>query len=548
MVMTEKHGGSVTVRGEGLSIPDLARVARSGARVAIARNASVLRRIADSERHVQRTLAAGRGIYGVTTGVGSNAGSVVPLRDARDMQENLVWFLKAGTGPRLPAAEVRAGMLLRLNSLARGASGIRLEVLRRIALFLNAGATPVMFELGSIGASGDLVPLAYLAGSIAGLDRRFRVDYRGRTLAAPAVLSRLGVRPLRLEAKEGLALVNGTSVMTGIAALAVDRARTLVDLSLATHALYIQALNGSVVPFDPFVHRQKPHAGQIRAAAAMRRLLAGSRMTYEGMKGRFPQPRHSLVQDRYSLRCLPQYLAPVLEGLDQTARWVEVEMNAATDNPLVDARGKRILNSGNFLGESVAVGMDHLRHYLALVAKHLDVQISILVSPEFNEGLPPSLVGNAARPVNMGLKSLQIVGNSIVPLLEHLGHPIADRYPTHAEHFNQNINSQGWNGAILARRSVETFERHLAVALVFAVQAADLRARQMTGSCDPRGILSPATRRLYEAVRAVVGRPPSRKHPYIHDDSDVERDDHLERIAGDISAGGWIPASLGGIG
>ncbi len=544
--MTDRRVGTVVIRGEGLAIGDLARVARQGARVALARDAAVRRRLAASRDHVLATLAAGKGVYGVTTGVGSNAGQAIPLADTRAMQENLVWFLKAGTGPRLPASEVRAGMLLRANSLMRGVSGIRPEILRRIALFLNAGATPVMHEMGSIGASGDLVPLAYLAGSVTGLDRRFLVEYRGRTLASTAVLARLGLAPMHLEAKEGLALVNGTSVMTGIAALATGRARTLVDLSLAAHALFIQALNGSVIPFDPFVHRQKPHPGQVAAAAAMRRLLAGSRMTHEGMKGHFPQPKHALVQDRYSLRCLPQYLAPVLEGLDAIERTVSVEMNAATDNPLVDAAGGRILNSGNFLAESVAVAMDQLRFHLGLVAKHLDTQIAILVSPEFSEGLPPSLVGNSARRVNMGLKSLQIVGNSIMPLLTWYGHPISDRYPTHAEHFNQNINSQGWNAAILARRSVETMERYLAVALVFAVQAADLRARLMTGSCDPGKILSPATRHVYAAVRAAAGAPPSPKRPLplIHDDTDIERDALLSRIAADIAGGGRIPASL----
>lgn len=534
----------IVVRGEGLSLSDAHDVACRRRPVQMSDESAVKKRIEASSAFVDEILQKGQTLYGVTTGVGANAAHKIPSEDVVEMQSNLIWFLKAGAGRRLPEPEVRAAMLLRLNSLMRGVSGIRWDLLRRIEIFLNEGVTPQMLEYGSIGASGDLVPLSYLAGSLLGIDPRFRVDWGNETLAAPEALARLGLAPLNPQAKEGLALVNGTSVMTGIGALCVMRTRSLLTLSLGTHALALQAVNGSVQAFAPFVQEHKPHPGQIRAAQAMTKLLADSRMTMEGMRGHFTPPAHSLIQDRYSLRCLPQYTAPLLEGLDQIARQIEIEMNSANDNPLLDAENKTIYNCGNFLGQYVGVGMDHLRGAIGLLAKHLDVQIALLVASEFNEGLAASLIGNTANRVNMGMKSLQIVGNSLMPLLTYLGAPLTDRYPTHAEHYNQNINSQGFGSANLARQSVEIFQTYMAVALMMGVQAVDLRAKIMAGHYDARQILSPASARLYEAVRSAAGRPPSPERPYIWDDRDVERDQEIARIAEDIRQEGQIPQSV----
>jgi phenylalanine ammonia-lyase len=224
---------------------------------------------------------------------------------------------------------------------------------------------------------------------------------------------------------------------------------------------------------------------------------------------------------------------------------VEVEMNAVTDNPLVDVENGAIYHCGNFLGEHVGIAMDQLRYYVGLQAKHLDTQIALLVAPEFNQGLPASLAGNPGRKVNMGLKALQLTGNSIMPLLSFYGNSLADRFPTHAEQFNQNINSMGFGSANLARQSLELFRQYLAVALMFGVQGVDLRTHQAKGHYDARRCLSPASARLYDAVREVVGRAPSARRPYVWNDDEQALDEHIARLAGDIAAGGRVAEAVG---
>ena len=292
-------------------------------------------------------------------------------------------------------------------------------------------------------------------------------------------------------------MVNGTAVMTGIAANCVHDARVLLALALGVHALAIQALRGSRESFHPFIHAHKPHPGQHWTAAHMRDLLSGSQLLRDEETYRSQWHGQELIQDRYSLRCLPQYLGPIVDGLTQIVQQIECEMNSATDNPLIDAEQEVNYHGGNFLGQYVGVAMDHLRYYLGLLAKHLDVQIALLVTPEFSNGLPPSLVGNPARKVNMGLKGLQLAGNSIMPLLTFFGNSLVDRFPTHAEQFNQNINSQGFGSANLTRQAIETFHHYIAIALLFGVQAVDLRTYGLVGHYDAQTCLSPATARLW---------------------------------------------------
>jgi phenylalanine ammonia-lyase len=240
-------------------------------------------------------------------------------------------------------------------------------------------------------------------------------------------------------------------------------------------------------------------------------------------------------------------MGPIVDGLDQIARQIQVEINSATDNPLIDAEHQVSHHCGNFLGQYVGVAMDHLRYYIGLLAKHLDAQIALLVAPEFNNGLPPSLIGNPARRVNMGLKGLQLAGNSIMPLLTFFGNSLVDRFPTHAEQFNQNINSQGCGSATLARQAIDIFHQYMAIALMFGVQAVDLRTYAVAGHYDARARLSPATSRLYEALRQVVGRPPSANLPYIWNDDEQPLDAHIARIAEDVAADGHIVQAVNGI-
>jgi phenylalanine ammonia-lyase len=537
----------VEIRGEGLTLDEVVRVARLGAPVRIGADPEIRRRIEASLHYVVEAARAADRIYGVTTGFGGMANVVIPPSEAGALQENIARFMSVGAGRPLSIDDVRAAMLLRANSHLRGASGLRFELIHRLTIFLNEGVTPRLLEFGSIGASGDLAPLAQVMGAVCGLSPHFLVDHRGETVDCLTALGRLGLEPLHPGPKEGLAMINGTSVMTGVAAHCVYDARVLAAIALGTHALYLQALRGTNQSFHPFIHRHKPHHGQVLAARLMLGLLEGSAMIRDELDGRHEDRGGEPIQDRYSLRCLPQYFGPILDGLALVARQIEVEMNSANDNPLIDGDEGRSYHGGNFLGQYVGVAMDQLRYFIGLLAKHLDVQIALLMAPEFNQGLPPSLVGNQARKVNMGLKGLQISGNSIMPVLGFLGGSLVDRFPTHAEQFNQNVNSLGLGSAVLARQSIDAARQYLGVALMVAAQAVDLRTYATTGHYDARELLSPASVPLYEATRDVLGKPPSRERPYIWDDRDQFLSEHIALLAEDIGAGGKVPAAVDGL-
>jgi phenylalanine ammonia-lyase len=525
----------VTVRGEGLSLDEIVRVARMHARVELPEN-SVLEKAVASREFIERAVEAGRAIYGVTTLFGGMANMAVPREAAAALQNNLPLSHKTGTGPYLSNDDVRAAMLLRANALLRGASGVRLELIRRLALFLNRNVTPRVHCHGSIGASGDLVPLAYITGSICGLAPSFRVDFDGEELDALTALDRLGLSHLPLEAKEALAMMNGTSVMTGAAATCLMDSVELLAMALAVHAMLAQALRASHESFHPFIHRHKPHRGQTWVAAEMLGLLEGSKLSRPHAGPSRDRAPGELIQDRYSLRCLPQFLGPVVDGMMTIAGQIEVEANSATDNPLIDAEAGIAYHCGNFLGQYIGVGMDQLRYHLGMLAKHLDVQIALTVAPEFNNGLPASLVGNTGSGINTGLKALQITANSLMPRISFFGQSIADRFPTHAEQFNQNVNSQGLASAVLTRESLDVCQQYMAVALIFAAQSADLRTFQQLGHYNASETLSDATRPLYEAVKRVVGVESSRQRPYIWDDADQALDEHIAALTEDIQS------------
>ncbi len=553
-MQTEKHKQNIShreidektviIRGEGLTVDDVVRVARFGTKVRLIEEEQVLAKVQASFDFIMQAVDADKPIYGVTTGFGGMADVLISKDETTELQNNMVWFLKTGAGKRLPNEDVRAGMLLRANSLMQGISGVRLDLIRRIEVFLNAGVTPHVQELGSIGASGDLVPLASITGALIGSDTCFKVDFNGEEVDALSALEQLGLPQIRLAPKEGLAMTNGTSVMTGIAANCVHDSRHLVGLAMGAHALFAQGLDATNQSFHPFIHRHKPHPGQAWSAAQMLELLDGSQLIRDELNDNGLHQNQGLPQDRYSLRCHPQYMGPIIDGLAQIVEQIEVEINSATDNPLIDSDNNRYFNCGNFLGQYVGVGMDHLRYYIGLMAKHLDVQIALLVSPEFSNGLPASLVGKSSRTVNMGLKGLQITGNSIMPLLTFFGNSLVDRFPTHAEQFNQNINSQGFGSANLTRQSIELFQQYMAIALMFGVQAVDLKTYAVSGHYDARICLSPATSKLYEAFHKVVGRPPSKDRPYIWNDNEQPLDAHIRCVANDIASDGFIPHAI----
>ena len=536
----------ITITGHDLTIADIAAVAR-GATVQVTDDAEVLRRVHASRQRIVDAVEAGQEIYGVTTLYGGMADKMVPKEKLRDLQRISLWHHKVAAGPRMPEPDVRAAMLLRANSLLKGVSGIRLEIIERMLTFLNAGATPHVFMRGSIGASGDLSPLAYIAGAVVGLDPAFLVDYEGEVLDSHAALARLGLEPLPLEPKEGLALNNGTTACTGVAANCIERAQTLTALAFGAHALYFQALVATSQSFDPFIHAVKPHPGQIWTGEQMAALLKDSKLIRNEAAGDRSHRKGALIQDRYSLRCMPQYVGPIIDGMADAARQIETEANSANDNPLIDPDTGEVFHTGNFLAEYTGVAMDRLRYHLGMLAKHLDVQIALLVSPEFNYGLNPSLVGNMELGLNVGLKSLQLSCNALMPLVAYYGHSIADRYPTHAEQFNQNINSQGMNSANLARDSLDVLTHFMANALVFGVQAVELRSKLVADSYDATEVLSPATRALYRAAREAADGPPTADKPMVWDDLDGFIEPKVHGIMGQIVDRGPVVDAVSGV-
>jgi phenylalanine ammonia-lyase len=534
---------TVTIRGTDLTLEEIDAVAR-GTPVRLSDEPSVRTRIEASRAVIQRKIAAGEQIYGVTTLFGGMADQYVEPERLVEVQKLALWQHKSTTGPLLPTADVRSAMLLRANSLMKGASGVRLEIIERYATFLNHGASPLVYQRGSIGASGDLVPLTYIAGALLGLDPSFKVDYRGETLDSHTALARLNLTPMRLEPKEGLALNNGTGASTGVAANAINRALDLAALTLGIHALYAQAMLSTSQTFAPFIHAVKPHPGQVWTAAEMAKLVAGSQLIRTEAAGDRGHRAGKLIQDRYSLRCLPQYLGPIVDGLRRAATQIEVEANSANDNPLIDPESGEIYHMGNFLAQYTGVAMDSTRYLVGLLAKHVDTQIALLMTPEFSYGLSASLVGNSDGKINVGLKSLQIGGNSMMPLISFYGNSVVDRFPTHAEQYNQNINSQAMNAANLAREQLDVLEHYLAIALLCAVQAVELRAKLTAGSYDARTVLSPATQDLYARARIAAAGVPDATRPLHWNDLDEFIQPKVEGMLVNIAARGDILDSL----
>ena len=527
---------SLSVSGKPLTVAEVCRVAAGTPRVALTVAADVQERLTRSVNLVAEAVAENRSIYGVTTGFGGMAGVAVDAHEAAASQQNLLSFLATGAGDAIDPAHVRAAMLLRANVLARGCSGVRPEIVQRLVQFLNAGATPVVRELGSIGASGDLVPLSVIARAITGQTGFVRVACEDGIRTGAECLAQLGLEPLSLQPKEGLAIVNGTSFSSAVAANCVGTVRRLLELVTSVQSMMLQALLVHEEPFAEFVHRQKPHPGQLWSAAMLQRLLQEGRT--------FESSGSPHVQDRYSLRCLPQYLGAVVETVARVRDVVETEMNAVSDNPLIDSATGQFYQSGNFLGQYVGIAMDDLRRCLGLMAKHLDVQIATLVAPEFNNGLPASLQGNAAVSYNMGLKGLQITGNSIMPLLTWQGNPLVEHYPTHAEQFNQNINGLSWGSAHLCWQSVRLFRHYVSVSLLFAVQALDLRAKAVLGHYDGRALLGSLTVPLYDAVCQIIGRQAEDDRPLVLDDADQWLEDYLHALNADLVGGECLAAAV----
>jgi len=444
--------------GRGLTLEGLADIADRRARAALAPAAK--RAMAASRRTVERAVARGDRVYGVTTGFGKFADVAVPAGRLEELQRNLIRSHSAGVGRPLPDRAVRAMMALRANALAKGLSGIRVSTVQTLLDMLEADLLPVVPEQGSVGASGDLAPLAHLA---LGLTGEGRVRRRGRVLPAARAMREAGLRPVVLAAKEGLALVNGVQMSVAVGGLALERALFLSRLADVAGAASLDAARGSDAAFDPRILAARPHPGAAASGANLRKLLAGSaiRESHRGC---------GKVQDNYALRCMPQVHGAARDAFAHAREILEREMNSATDNPLVFARGGRILAGGNFHGAPVGLALDYAAIAAADLASISERRIEKLLNPALSE-LPAFLVEEGG--INSGLMMAQVTAAALVSENKILSHPASsDSIPTSADREDHVSMSP-----IAARKFamvVENLERVLAIELLVAFQAIDL--------------------------------------------------------------------------
>jgi len=455
---------AIVLTGDDLSLPDLVAVADGGASATLAPEASA--RVDASRAVVDAAVREGRVVYGVTTGFGKFAEVVIPREKLSLLQENLIRSHAAGVGEPLSRREVRGLMLLRANCLAKGFSGIRRETLETLLRLLEMGLHPRVPSQGSVGASGDLAPLAHLAMALLG---EGEVERGGRSVPAAEALRESGLAPVALQAKEGLALINGTQLTTAIGALALERLLRLLKVADLVAALTLDALKGTDTAFDPRIHAARPHPGQRDSAQNLRALLQGSEL-------RESHRDCGLVQDAYALRCVPQVHGAVREAAAYARGVVEIEMNSATDNPMVFAaqggHEGEVLSGGNFHAAPVALVFDHLTAASTDLASISERRTERLVNPSLSGDLPAFLVREGG--LNSGFMMLHVTAAALVSECKANSFPASvDSIPTSAG--KEDHVSMGPIAARKLARNVEDLTSVLAIELLAAAQALDLR-------------------------------------------------------------------------
>ncbi len=501
--------------GEPLSLADVDAVAR-GAGVSFEEPARA--RVRAARAVIDRAVAEGRTIYGVTTGFGALADTSVPPERAAELQHGIIASHATAVGRPLSRREARAMLLLRAHVLALGYSGVREEVIELMVAMLNRDVVPVVPEQGSLGASGDLAPLAYLALPIIGHGEVLvGEDRREPSLEA---FARAGLRPLDLQAKEGLALVNGTQGMLAIGVLALSRAENLTRTADVVAAMTIEAALGTDAPFDARLHALRPHPGQTASAANLRRLLDGSPIR----ESHRDSPH--LVQDAYSLRCTPQVHGATRDAAAYVRGVLEVEVNAVSDNPIVLPDDDEVRSGGNFHGMPVAVAADTLALSLVSLASISDRRLYRLLDPKSSNGLPPFLVPESG--LNSGFMLVQYTGASLVSECKSLAHPASvDSIPSSAG--QEDHVSMGMIAARHAREIVENAETVLALEALAGAQALDLRAPLAPG---------PATHAVHDLIRSRV--------PFVEHDREFGPD--IEATVALVRDGALVDAAASVVG
>ncbi len=469
--------------GQRLSLDQVAAIANGQEQVTLAPSARL--RAEEARRVVETIVAAGRTVYGVNTGFGKLSDVHIEPSQLQQLQVNLVRSHSCGLGLPLSEAETRAMMLLRANVLALGYSGCRPALIDTLTAMLERGVVPVIPEKGSVGASGDLAPLAHLALALIG---EGEAVYLGERVPGGEALRRAGIDPVKLEVKEGLALLNGTQALAAVGALALHRALRLTRLADVAGAMALEALRGTPVAFDERIHAARPHPGQIEVAAHLRELLRESEIRQSHLEN---DPR---VQDAYSLRCMPQVHGAVRGALAHAREIVETETGSATDNPLVFSETGEVISGGNFHGAPLALAFDYAAIAVTDLMSISERRIDRLINPDANEDLPPFLTSQAG--MSSGFMMMQVTAVALLSEAKVLAHPASiDNVPTDGG--KEDHVSMGMTAATKLRSIVDLAEHVTAIELVAAAEGLEYRAPLKPGL----GI-----RKAYEVVRNHVLR------------------------------------------
>jgi histidine ammonia-lyase len=439
-------------------------------------------------------IRAGRPIYGVTTGYGEAGQNYAAFEDAQELQKNLYSFHGCGVGEYLSANVSRTMLKVRMISLSKGKSGISYDLLKRFELLLKHEIYPLIPSQGSVGASGDLTPLSYIAAAIVG-DRE--VIYKGEVLPTQEVYDKLGIEAYVFKPKEALAIMNGTAAMSAIAIHALEKFEILLESSESFVASIFELLLCDTTPLEPFVHESKPFDGQKRAAANILAKCLDSSLTHEAFSRyeNFHLEKEQNIQDRYSIRCAPQVLGVIRDNVKIAKQWIETEINGVNDNPLIDAIGKKIYTSGNFYGGYIAHAMDTMRICAGNLADLIDKEFGLLVDHKFNKGLGESLKLHT-KSTHHGFKAMQITVSSLTADVM-INTTAASLHSRPTESFNQDKVSMGTTAALHFDKQLPDLANMLSIVLIGVAQA-----------CDIRGVdkCSSHLQRNYKLIRAHVDK------------------------------------------
>ena len=497
----------VVLNGKDLTIEDVYAVAYD-ANVSVDVAPAAMKEVVRAQKFLEQEFDK-KIIYGVNTGFGPMASHIVGNHELLALQENLIRGHAMGMGNPLPEAYALAAMVVRLNTLAKGHSGVSPQLIEQLKLFINRRIVPVIPEHGAVGTSGDLVQLAHIALALIGGGEVF---YEGKRQSTAALLKRLRIAPYALRPKEGLSLINGTSMMAAIGSLMCVEARRLLSISIKTGALSLESVNAFTDSFSKDLHAVRPHRGQMMIAQTLEGLLASSRLLRSREKFqktfKVTETTHKIpesVQEVYSLRCIPQILGPVFDILAKVSHEVGIEINSVTDNPIINLRTKTFLHGGNFHGDYIAAGMDQLKASLVKLTMLSERRVNFFMNHNVNQFFPPFM--NLKKPgLTMGLQGLQFVATSTTAQSQTFAFPQhVHSIPTNGD--NQDIVSMGTDAALLTARVIENTYIVLSIELITLAQAVDFLGE--------KNKYSKVSRELFGDVRRVF--------PLLVDDREAGR-------------------------